>query len=105
MRATTISKEVAEEHADEDVYIEYATSNITEVIIEPEEDDDVYYISNEVYVTLTTEDGYFVFDNKQIKIKKRSSTEVIFMLPFGVSEVTVETKEGGEVVSRQYVAK
>ena len=108
LRATTISKEVAEEHADEWVYIERAKDNITPVIIEPEEvpeEPGEFIIGSEVNITLPTEQGYFGFDNKQIKIKKRSATSVTFMLPFGVKEVTVETKEGGEVVTRHYVAK
>ena len=99
---------MAEEHADEWVYIERAKDNITPVIIEPEEvpeEPGEFIIGSEVNITLPTEQGYFGFDNKQIKIKKRSATSVTFMLPFGVKEVTVETKEGGEVVTRHYVAK
>ena len=108
LRATTISKEVAEEHADEWVYIERAKDNITPVVIEPEEvpeEPGEFIIGSEVNITLPTEQGYFGFDNKQIKIKKRSATSVTFMLPFGVKEVTVETKEGGVVATRHYVAK
>lgn len=107
LRATTISKEVADEHADELVYIERAQERITPVIIEPEqkEETDIYYIGNEIDITLSTEQGYFGFDNKQIKIKKRSATSVTFMLPFGVTDVNIETKEGGQVVTRRYVAK
>lgn len=108
LRATTISKEVAEEHADELVYIERAHDRVTPIIIEPEEDPDIpneFVIGNEIDVTLSTEQGYFGFSNKQIKIKKRSATSVTFMLPFGVNEVTVETKEGGIVVARHYVTK
>ena len=108
LRATTISKEEAEKHKDEYVYIVRAVDNITPVIIEPEESEiepDTYFISNEVDITLPTQLGYFGFDNKQIKIKKRTSTSVTFNLPFGVDEVEIKTKEGGEVVTRRYVAK
>lgn len=108
LRATTISKEVAEEHADELVYIERAQDRVTPIVIEPEENPEEpneFVIGNEIEVTLPTQQGYFGFDNKQIKIKQRSSTSVTFMLPFGVNEVTVETKEGGQVVTRHYVAK
>lgn len=108
LRATTISKEVAEEHADELVYIERAQDRVTPIVIEPEENPEEpneFIIGNEIEVTLPTQQGYFGFDNKQIKIKQRSSTSVTFMLPFGVNEVTVETKEGGQVVTRHYVAK
>lgn len=108
LRATTISKEVAEEHADELVYIERAQDRVTPIVIEPEENPEEpneFVIGNEIEVTLPTQQGYFGFDNKQIKIKQRSSTSVTFMLPFGVNKVTVETKEGGQVVTRHYVAK
>ena len=111
LRATTISKEVAEKNADKAVYIERAQENVTPIITEPEkqpeipDDPERYLIGNEVAITLATEDGYFAFSNKQIKIKKRNATSITFMLPFGVKEVKVQTKEGGEVVTRHYVAK
>jgi hypothetical protein len=110
LRATTISKEVAEQHADEKVYIERAQDNITPVVIEPEIQPeepvpDTYVVGNEVNITLPTENGYFDFDNPQIKILKRSSTSVTFMIPFGVKKVKIKTKEGGHTVVRHYVAQ
>ena len=107
LRATTISKEVAEQHKDEKVYIERAHQDVEEIIIEPEKqpETNIFEISNEVNITLATENGYFEYDNRQIKIKKRSANEVIFFLPYGVEQVNVKVKEGGEVVTKSYVAK
>lgn len=110
LRATTISKEVAEEHKNDLVYIEYAHKEITPVIVEPTQDpdepeDNVYYIGHEVEVELITEDGYFKYDNKQIKVKQRTANKVVFIIPFGVDKVTTETKEGGEIVTETFVAK
>jgi len=110
LRATTISKEVAEEHKNELVYIERSVKDITPVIIEPTEDpeepeDNVYYIGHEIDIELITENGFFKYDNKQIKIKQRTATKVIFMIPFGVDTVTVQTQEGGEIVTETFVAQ
>lgn len=107
LRATTISKDVAEKHKDEKVYIERAHQDVEEIIIEPEQQPvtNVFEISNEVDITLATENGYFEYDNRQIKIKKRSANQVVFCLPFGVEKVNVQIKEGGEVVTKMYVAK
>lgn len=110
LRATTISKEVAEAHKDELVYIERATKEITPIIVEPTEDpeepqDNFYYIGHEIDIDLITEDGFFKYDNKQIKIKQRTANKVVFMLPFGVDRVTVQTKEGGEVITETFVAQ
>lgn len=110
LRATTISKEVAEEHKDELVYIERATKEITPVIVDPTEDpeepeENVYYIGHEIIVKLNTEDGFFKFDNNQIKIVKRNKNKIEFYLPFGVDKVVVQTKEGGEVITETFVAQ
>lgn len=104
LRATTISKEVAAEHKDEKVYIERVVKNITDIAEEPEEQEtNIFKINNEIDITLPTENGYFIYNNNQIRIAKRTATEVVFSLPFGVNEVEVETKEGGAVVTRKYV--
>lgn len=110
LRATTISKEVAEQHKDDLVYIEHVTKDITPVIIEPTEDpeepqENIYYIGHEITVKLHTEDGYFTFDNNQIKIIQRNKNKVEFYLPFGVDRVVVQVKEGGEVVTKTFVAQ
>ncbi len=54
-------------------------------------------------ITLSTEDGYFRSSRKEVKVLKLSETSVTFLIPFGVSEAIIETKEGGQVVTHDYV--
>ena len=59
-------------------------------------------VSPNVDIKLATEGGYFKFSNTNIIVKKRTSSEVIFALPFGVSEVRVETRQKGDIVVNTY---
>lgn len=106
LRATTISKEVADQHIGEDIYISRNDSEITPIIIEPEQktgsEDLEYRIGNEIDFTLTTEEGYFR-TNKKVDIKKHTATEITFSIPFGVDKVTVQTKKDGHVVVQHFV--
>lgn len=101
LRATTISKEVAEEHAGEEVYIEHIGEETTPIIITPETEEGRTVISNNVNITVSTEEGYFKSD-KKVVIKAHTATQVIFSIPFGITEVTIQTKQQGEVVSTTY---
>ena len=101
LRATTISKEVAEEHEGEEVYIEHAENELTPIIVTPTEVDDKTVINNNIDITVPTEDGYFKY-NKKIVVKAHTATQVIFSIPFGIKEVTIQTKKDGEVVSTTY---
>lgn len=53
-------------------------------------------------ITVSTEDGYFKAD-KKIQVKKHTATEIIFAIPFGISEVNIQTKKGGEIVTEKFV--
>ena len=101
LRATTISKEVAEEHEGEDVYIERAKNETTPIIITPTEVNNKNIINNNIDITVSTEEGYFKY-NKKIAVKRHTATQVIFSIPFGITEVTIQTKKDGEVVSTTY---
>ena len=105
LRATTVSKEAMEQHKDEDVFIERAVEQTTEIPVEPEQEagtqEPVYRVSNNIDITLVTENGYFKAD-KKVDIKKHTATEVIFSIPFGIKEVNIETKEQGEVFTETY---
>ena len=105
LRATTISKE---EKLKEDVYIIHAEESYEDIIIEPEqepEQQDSYIIGNDIDIELSTEDGYFKSNNRNIKVKKLNKNKVIFMLPFGVNEVEVQIKENGQIITKVYRAK
>jgi hypothetical protein len=105
LRATTVSKEIIDEHAGEDVFIEYNEDKTTSIPIEPEQETGTpelkYRVSNNIDITVVTEQGYFKA-NKKVNIKKHTADEVIFSIPFGINEVSIQTKEGGEVMTEIY---
>lgn len=97
----TVSKEVAAENTEKDVYIE---KHISQEVDLSEEVEGVTTINNNTPVSLPTEDGYFKTSNRNIKIIKRTSQEIVFMLPFGVSSVEIQTKQKGQYVTTAYRA-
>jgi hypothetical protein len=98
---TTISKEVAAENTEKDVYIE---KHIAQEVDLSEKVEGVTTINNNIPVSLPTENGYFKTSNRNIKIIKRTSQEIVFMLPFGVSSVEIQTKQKGQYVTTAYRA-
>lgn len=105
LKPTTISKEVAAENTGKDIYIEKheePTINVVENPISLLSEDSVFHISPNVSITLSTEDGYFKTTNKNLKIQKRTASMVVFSIPFGISEVAVEVKEKGDIVTKTY---
>lgn len=105
LKPTTISKEVAAENTGKDIYVEKheePTINVVENPISLLSEDSVFTISPNVSITLSTEDGYFKTTNKNLKIQKRTASMVVFSIPFGISEVAVEVKEKGDIVTKTY---
>ena len=105
LKPTTISKEVAAENTGKDIYVEKheePTINVVENPISLLSEDSVFNISPNVPITLSTEDGYFKTTNKNLKIQKRTASIVVFSIPFGISEVAVEVKEKGDIVTKTY---
>ena len=105
LKPTTISKEVAAENTDKEIYVEKHEEPIVNVVENPISllsEDSVFNISPNVSITLSTEDGYFKTTNKNLKIQKRTASIVVFSIPFGVSEVAVEVKEKGDIVTKTY---
>ena len=105
LKPTTISKEVAAENADKEIYVEKHEEPIVNVVENPISllsEDSVFHISPNVSITLPTEDGYFKTTNKNLKIQKRTASIVVFSIPFGISEVVVEVKEKGDIVTKTY---
>ena len=105
LKPTTISKEVAAENTDKEIYVERHEEPIVNVVENPISllsEDNVFYISPNVSITLPTEDGYFKTTNKNLKIQKRTASIVVFSIPFGISEVAVEVKEKGDIVTKTY---
>ena len=105
LKPTTISKEVAAENTGKDIYVEKHEEPIINVVENPISllsEDSVFNISPNVSITLSTEDGYFKTTNKNLKIQKRTASMVVFSIPFGISEVAVEVKEKGDIVTKTY---
>ena len=105
LKPTTISKEVAAENTGKDIYVEKheePTINVIENPISLLSEASVFHISPNVPITLSTEDGYFKTTNKNLKIQKRTASMVVFSIPFGISEVAVEVKEKGDIVTKTY---
>ena len=105
LKPTTISKEVAAENTGKDIYVEKHEEPIVNVVENPISlltEDSIFNISPNVSITLSTEDGYFKTTNKNLKIQKRTASMVVFSIPFGISEVAVEVKEKGDIVTKTY---
>lgn len=105
LSATTVSNHVAEENQGKDFYIERA--NNTEFLVNEDikQENEVIKIGHNMNITLATENGYFKYDNANIKVLSRKEKEVIFNLPFGVDKVNINVQKEGEVVSATYVAE
>ena len=105
LKPTTVSKEVAAENTDKEIYVERHEEPIVNVVENPISllsENSVFHISPNVSITLPTEDGYFKTTNKNLKIQKRTASIVVFSIPFGISEVAVEVKEKGDIVTKTY---
>lgn len=106
LKPTTVSKEVAAENAGKPIYIEKYEEVKPEIIVEPIQTYDLrdssIKISANVPITLATEEGYFKTSNKNIKVQKRTEDVVIFSIPYGIKEVTIEVQEKGDMVERTY---
>lgn len=105
LKPTTISKEVAAENTDKEIYVEKHEEPIVNVVENPISllrENNIFNISPNVSITLSTEDGYFKTTNKNLKIQKRTASMVVFSIPFGISEVAVEVKEKGDIVTKTY---
>ena len=105
LKPTTISKEVAAENTGKDIYVEKHEEPIINVVENPISllsEANVLHISPNVPITLSTEDGYFKTTNKNLKIQKRTASMIVFSIPFGISEIAVEVKEKGDIVTKTY---
>ena len=105
LKPTTISKNIAVENAEKDVYVEKHEEAEVVIVEEPTQsplEENVVLVSANQLITLTTESGHFKSNNKNLKIQKRTASTVIFSIPFGVQEVAVDIKEKGDIVTKTY---
>ena len=105
LKPTTISKNVAAENAEKDIYVEKHEEAEVVIVEEPTQsplEENVVLVSANQLVTLTTESGYFKSSNKNLNIQKRTASTVVFSIPFGIQEVAVEVQEKGDIVTKTY---
>ena len=98
LRPTTVSKQIAEQHVGEECYIEYAEvaePTIPEGVVDVE--GNIMNVANNSLISIETENGYFISSNKNIQIKQHTTHTVSFILPFGVTETTIQIQEKGEI--------
>jgi hypothetical protein len=60
-----------------------------------------FILSSGSLVTFTTQDGYFVVDY-DVEILTKNLTSVEFVVPFGISQIKISTKNAGNVVNQTY---
>ena len=106
LKPTTISKEVAAENEGKSIYVEKYENRKPEIVVEPSQTYDLrnnhIKVAANMPITVNTQYGYFQSNNFNIKIQKRTSDTVIFSIPFGVEEVSIEVKEKGDLVTKTY---
>ena len=105
LKPTTISKETVEDNVGKDIYVE-KHEEITPTILKGDTQtlglDSEILISANQTLTLQTENGHFKTNNKNLKIQKRTSKEVVFTIPFGTTSFTIEIQEKGGIVTKTY---
>lgn len=67
--------------------------------------DNIIEVAHAQQIKLSTENGFFKTSNHKIKILQRTSSQVIFMIPFGIDEeVNIQVQEKGGIVTQTYRA-
>ena len=106
LKPTTVSKEVVEENVGKDIYVEKFENQKPEIIVEPLQTYDLrnnyIKVAANMAITVNTQYGYFQSSNPNIKIQKRTADIIVFSIPFGVEEVSIEVKEKGDLVTKTY---
>lgn len=102
LRPTTMSKEVVESNAGKQVFVEKAAQKDVDYQEEPFVNNGIYTIAANQQIELTTEQGFFNTSNSNIKIVKRTTSKIIFSIPFGIEEVTIQIMKKGDIVERTY---
>lgn len=98
---TTMSKEVIKANEDKSVFIEEHVEHELELPSDSQQTSAVEIAPNSK-ITITTEGGYFQASNKSIKVLKHTATEVVFQVPFGIEDLTIQYKQNSEVLERIY---
>jgi hypothetical protein len=70
--------------------------------VESETDTEEEILKQGAQITVTTSNGYVVF-NPLVKIKSRTLTSVTFVVPYGITELVVDTKNNlDQIVTTNY---
>lgn len=66
----------------------------------------VKLVSADTEIAVSTQDGFVQFSNDAVQIVERSSKQVIFKIPFGLTDkIEVSTKRGGAIIVNTYQAR
>ena len=102
LKPTTMSKQSDIQTRGVQSVIEKFEEPEVKIVEKPQITNSGINISANMPITLKTQDGYFKTNNKNIKIQKRTATEIVFSIPFGIQEVVVEIKEKGDIIEKIY---
>ena len=102
---STVSKEVIAENEqkNQDVFVEkYVESTLKVPEAEKIVEDNIIEYAPNMQLSLNTEGSYFKPSVNSLKILKRSATNIVFEVPFGISEFTVDYSEKGAIKTQVY---
>lgn len=99
LEPTTISKEIEDKGI---IKHNHDTTNIT--FVSDEKNDEFILVKPNIDIIVPTEKGY-IKASANINIKSRTSTEIIFSIPYGVENVLITTLQGETYVNTTYVIR
>lgn len=99
LRASTISKEVLDEqkhHMENQSQV--PDMPIGQVVADGYDN----IVGPGAIITVATEGGYFRTNNSLVQVTNISATSVTFVVPYGITSLTITTKQNDELVSTSY---
>ena len=99
LRASTISKEVLDEqkhHMENQSQV--PDMPIGQVVADGYDN----IVGPGAIITVATEGGYFRTNNSLVQVTNISATSVTFVVPYGITSLTITTKQNGELTSTSY---
>ena len=101
LTATTISKNIIEENQNKDIFIERAVEFSYPSEIDSPLENNSGKVNANKEIIVATSGGYFK-TNRKVDIVKHTATEVVFKIPFGISNLEVEVRQGGSITKINY---
>ena len=103
--STTLGSSYFNEHVGDTFIVKKEEVKIP-VVQEPTMSGGVKIVSADTEITVSTQDGFIQFSNDAAQIVERSSRQIIFKIPFGLTDkIEVSTKRGGAIITNTYQAR